>query len=470
MARTPTRFPRHGSECKALLAACHREPDDDTPRLVLADWLEEHDDPRGELMRLQVRLAALPAGDPEYDELFAQHQKWWKNYGRLWAKEVGSKLPDAMWDIGPHDRGLPTIGHYNSQTCLLESFHFQETPLGRLPALVADGWPGMTWVLPSALCEESGWNEADDFVDVFADDEYEPEADDWEDLPVPADPFDTFRQAPWKESPTPIGVWYLGGGAALAEHIDELARLPNLRGLVLARWRATPDLLPRIAKLKSLEHLHLGNMPLNDVGLDALAPLRKTLRTLIAPGASTSNAGAARLAEFTELRELRLGTRRLSAAGFQVLAKLPKLEVLELAKADDKAVGHLAPVQRLRRLDLSGTKATGRGVETFPLLTHLNLDGSSADDDGLASVAQLPRLRLLRLMHTRVTGAGLVHLSGLRWLETLSLSQQKKVGNKDLVHLEGLKNLRDLDLFGTATTMHGVGRLRKKLKYLTIQR
>ncbi|MCI0701246.1 MAG: TIGR02996 domain-containing protein [Planctomycetia bacterium] len=45
MARTPTRFPTHGTDLRALLTACHREPDDDTPRLVLADWLQEHDDP-----------------------------------------------------------------------------------------------------------------------------------------------------------------------------------------------------------------------------------------------------------------------------------------------------------------------------------------------------------------------------------------------------------------------------------------
>ena len=97
----PSRFPVHGPELKALLAACHREPDDDTPRLVLADWLQERDDPRGELVRLQVRLAAMPANDPEYDALFGQHQKWWKKYGKWWEREVDT----LIWDSGPHDRG-----------------------------------------------------------------------------------------------------------------------------------------------------------------------------------------------------------------------------------------------------------------------------------------------------------------------------------------------------------------------------
>lgn len=447
MPRTPTRFPTHGSECKALLAACHREPDDDTPRLVLADWLEEHDDPRGELMRLQVRLHAMSAGDPEYDAVFEQHQKWWRKYQNVWRREVGTLL----WDAGPHDRGLPTIGHYAEGYARLEAIALGEPsdkPRDRVSALIADGWPGMTWVVAIDPMFDDG-HLSDDDVSCA-----------------------TFHEPPWPDSPTPLGVCFPAGIPIAAGMIDEAADVPNLRGLALPRWNAAPDLLPRVAKIKRLAHLDLGNMRLNDAGVATLAPLRKSLRTLIAPGSNISNAGAARLAQFTELRELRLGTRRLSAAGFQALAKLSKLEVLELAKADDKAVAHLAPLQRLRRLELISTACdtTGRGLEAFPLLTHLNLEGSHTNDDGLASVAQLPRLQFLRLMRTRITGAGLVHLAGLRWLETLSLSQLKKVGSKALVHLEGLKNLRHLDLFGTGTTMPAVRKLQKKLKYVTIQR
>jgi len=42
-------------EVMAFLADCKENPDDDTPRLVLADWLEEQGDGRGEFVRLQVR-------------------------------------------------------------------------------------------------------------------------------------------------------------------------------------------------------------------------------------------------------------------------------------------------------------------------------------------------------------------------------------------------------------------------------
>src|SRR5262245_38642643 len=39
-------------------------PEDDAPRLVYADWLEEQSDPRGELLRITTELEALEAASP----------------------------------------------------------------------------------------------------------------------------------------------------------------------------------------------------------------------------------------------------------------------------------------------------------------------------------------------------------------------------------------------------------------------
>src|SRR4051812_27172040 len=39
-------------------------PDDDAPRLVYADWLDERGDPRGEFIRLQLALGRLGEDDP----------------------------------------------------------------------------------------------------------------------------------------------------------------------------------------------------------------------------------------------------------------------------------------------------------------------------------------------------------------------------------------------------------------------
>lgn len=65
-----------------LLATVLDRPEDDTPRLVYADWLEEHDDqPRAEFIRTQCELERLSPGDPRYpaleqraDDLLIQHE------------------------------------------------------------------------------------------------------------------------------------------------------------------------------------------------------------------------------------------------------------------------------------------------------------------------------------------------------------------------------------------------------------
>jgi uncharacterized protein (TIGR02996 family) len=44
-------------------------PDDPVPRLIYADWLDEHDDPRGEFLRLEVRFRELPKKDARRQEL-----------------------------------------------------------------------------------------------------------------------------------------------------------------------------------------------------------------------------------------------------------------------------------------------------------------------------------------------------------------------------------------------------------------
>jgi len=43
-----------GTEEAALLHAVCLHPEDDTPRLIYADWLEERGDPRSEFIRVQM--------------------------------------------------------------------------------------------------------------------------------------------------------------------------------------------------------------------------------------------------------------------------------------------------------------------------------------------------------------------------------------------------------------------------------
>ena len=73
------------SDGQHLLRAVVAHPDEDTPRLAYADWLDEHGDPdRAEFIRVQCRLAATH-DDPEWDALHAREAELRQRHGGEWA-------------------------------------------------------------------------------------------------------------------------------------------------------------------------------------------------------------------------------------------------------------------------------------------------------------------------------------------------------------------------------------------------
>jgi uncharacterized protein (TIGR02996 family) len=61
-----------------FLAAINADLDDDTPRLVFADWLQENgDEPRARFIRFQCAAARGGEGAKEADELLAEHRARW---------------------------------------------------------------------------------------------------------------------------------------------------------------------------------------------------------------------------------------------------------------------------------------------------------------------------------------------------------------------------------------------------------
>src|SRR5262249_20802400 len=68
-----------------FLRAILENPDDDTPRLVYADWLEERDDPRGEFIRVQCRLARMSGEDPLRPDLEARERDLLASHGEGWV-------------------------------------------------------------------------------------------------------------------------------------------------------------------------------------------------------------------------------------------------------------------------------------------------------------------------------------------------------------------------------------------------
>jgi uncharacterized protein (TIGR02996 family) len=81
---------------EALLRAICVHPDDDAPRLVYADWLEERGEPaagaRAEFIRLQVRLHSLTADDRVARTFEQRAWQLLHDYNPTWLAPMGMNL------------------------------------------------------------------------------------------------------------------------------------------------------------------------------------------------------------------------------------------------------------------------------------------------------------------------------------------------------------------------------------------
>jgi uncharacterized protein (TIGR02996 family) len=86
------------SEAEALLAAICEAPQDDVPRLVYADWLEEHGDQnRADFIRGQIALTAMDQDNPAFEELAERLHALEKANVSRWRKGLpgGMNVPSA---------------------------------------------------------------------------------------------------------------------------------------------------------------------------------------------------------------------------------------------------------------------------------------------------------------------------------------------------------------------------------------
>src|SRR5262245_11845729 len=73
----------------AFLQAIIEDPDDDGPRLVYADFLDERGDPQGEVIRLQCERATLAEDDPRVEALVKREQELLAEHQEEWVGAVG---------------------------------------------------------------------------------------------------------------------------------------------------------------------------------------------------------------------------------------------------------------------------------------------------------------------------------------------------------------------------------------------
>lgn len=75
-----------------FVAAVRAAPDDDLPRLIFADYLEERGDPRGPFIRAQIALARMPADDPRREEHVAVEAESLAAHEAEWLGDLADTL------------------------------------------------------------------------------------------------------------------------------------------------------------------------------------------------------------------------------------------------------------------------------------------------------------------------------------------------------------------------------------------
>jgi uncharacterized protein (TIGR02996 family) len=384
-----------------LLRACKAAPDDDAPRLVLADWLEEHGDPeRAEFIRLQCTpaLDADRRPTPGWEERRRREQELWsRNYvawvGRL-AKAI---LP-----------GQDAHSYVRSQRGFLSA------------------WFDSPYELPDDVsAQELAWMET---------------------LALQESPFLSFTLLPPPKSlywPELVALTLSGGSAFdgygvvntflqsyLLASLTALRELPSLRKLSLVQHEFEPEDMAALVAAPWFGQLtHL------DVRSGSPASGLALCRELASPGAASS------------LRSLRITLHELGDESLRLLARaalLGHLTSLDLTGNEAITDGGIAAL------------AASPGLRS---VTELSLGGPSPiSDRDIATLVQSPyvsNLRYLWLESDNITdeGAGYLARSGsLGALERLALpgTQVSEAGAVELSNSPKLPRLRVLDLGGSA--------------------
>ncbi len=91
-------------------------PDDDAPRLIFADWLEEHgDSDRAEFIRVQIQRASLPEWDARQVALRLREQALIEQHEQKWREEL-PHVEGISWE--DFRRGFMATAEFDSFTAL----------------------------------------------------------------------------------------------------------------------------------------------------------------------------------------------------------------------------------------------------------------------------------------------------------------------------------------------------------------
>ena len=100
-------------EPDAFLQTICANPDDDAPRLVYADWLDERGDSLGEFIRVQVELAKVKESYPLLGALRKRQLELMLEHVPHWVQPYGMQIFGAEFK-----RGCMCIGSVDAKTLI----------------------------------------------------------------------------------------------------------------------------------------------------------------------------------------------------------------------------------------------------------------------------------------------------------------------------------------------------------------
>src|SRR5262245_7115136 len=86
---------------QGFLLAILADPEDDAPRLIHADWLDDNGDPeRAEFIRAQVELARLKEDDPRWGPLKRRERELLARHAKAWTAGLSRRVNDCAFRRG----------------------------------------------------------------------------------------------------------------------------------------------------------------------------------------------------------------------------------------------------------------------------------------------------------------------------------------------------------------------------------
>jgi uncharacterized protein (TIGR02996 family) len=363
---------------EAFLRDIAENPDEDAPRLVYADWLDDHGQPdRAEFIRVQCLRATLPADDPRAGPLEGRAAELLRNNWEAW--------------VGPL-RAL--VGPYDSRR--------------------GEGW------LAGRYHPDGLWKFRRGFVDNLALDA----------LTFVLVGDEVFRRTPLRH----LRVWEAGGAAEALAASPHLALLATLTFPDYFSAPLTADgalVLASSPYLTRLAGLDLYRNNVGDRGLEALAsaPWLAGLKqlNLVDNGLSAVGARALAVARAPALTVLRLGVNGLGDEGAEALAGSPLLARLTALDLHDCRLGRRAAAALavsphlgcLASLDLDRNQIGPMGADSLaraPWMSGvctLNLSGCRLGDEGVEALGRSSKLSRVSTLGLNDNGASLRGLEAL---------------------------------------------------------